>query len=77
MSEGASPLASIMVGFPVQTSKRQLGRRSRVDIAVKKNGYSNLDVKRIWIDTEATSYGVEATEPDLNPMAALVGSGIF
>ena len=66
-----------MVGFPVQTSKRQLGRCSRVDIAVKKNGYSNLDVKRIWIDTEATSCGVEATEPDLNPMAGLVGSGVF
>ena len=48
-----------------------------MDIAVKKNGYSNLDVKRIWIDTEATSRGVEAPEPDLNPMAGLVGSGVF
>lgn len=50
---------------------------SRVDIAVKKNGYSNLDVKRIWIDTEATSRGVEATEPAINPTVGLIGNGVF
>ncbi|MBI3431514.1 MAG: hypothetical protein HY018_04795 [Hydrogenophilales bacterium] len=48
-----------------------------MDIAVKKNGYSNLDVKRIWIDTEATSRGVEATEPAINPTVGLIGNGVF
>ena len=48
-----------------------------MDIAVKKNGYINLDVKRIWIGPEATSRGVEATKRDINPMAAPVGSGVF
>ena len=66
-----------MVGFPVPASKRQLRRGSRVDIAVEKNGYSNLDVKRIWIDPSATSRGVDAAEPDLNPMAGRGGSGVF
>ncbi len=66
-----------MVGLPAETSERQLGCWSRVDIAVEKNGYSNLDVKRIWIDTEATSRGVEAGKPAIKPVAGLADSGIF
>ena len=77
VSGGASPLASIMIGLPAETSKRQLGRWSRVDIAVEKNGYSNLDVKRIWIDSPATSRGGETNKPAIEPVAGFAGSGIF
>ena len=42
-----------------------------------KNGYSNLDVKRIWIDTEAPSRGVEDDETVSNPVAVSNGSGVF
>ena len=50
-----------------------------MDIAVKKNGYINLDVKRIWIDTEATSCGVKVTEPTINPVVGfeLLASGAW
>ena len=66
-----------MVGLPAAGSKRQLGLRTRAHIAVEKNGYSNLDVKRIWIGTKATSRGVEIAESPVNPAGGRVGSGIF
>lgn len=66
-----------MVGLPAAGSKRQLGLRTVARIAVEKNGYSNLDVKRIWIGTKATSRGVEIAESPANPAGGRVGSGIF
>ena len=64
-----------MVSLPVQTSKKQLGRRSRVDTTVGKNGYINLDVRSIWMVTVATSSGTAVAEPDINPMSGFVGYG--
>ena len=41
-----------------------------------KNGYSNLDVKRIWTGTEATSRCVEFAEPGINPMRGVGDDGM-
>src|SRR5574340_304095 len=47
-----------------------------VDIAVTKNGYINLDVKKIWIDTTVkTAAGATVTDLDLNPVVWGIGYG--
>lgn len=47
-----------------------------VDIAVTKNGYINLDVKKIWIDTTVkTDAGAKVTDLDLNPVVWGIGYG--
>ena len=74
---GTSPLPPIMVGLPAQMSKQQLGQRGRVDTAVTKNGYFNLDVKKIWRVTAATSSVALVTEPAVNPVCGPVDGGVF
>ena len=66
-----------MGGLLVKASKKPLGRRSRVDIAVTKNGKRNLDVKKNWIDTAVTSCGTKDTESGPYPATAIFGSGFF
>ncbi|KVW98900.1 OmpW/AlkL family protein [Thiobacillus denitrificans] len=46
-----------------------------VDIAVTKNGYINLDVKKIWIDTDVKSGGVKLTTLDIDPVVWGIGYG--
>ncbi len=46
-----------------------------VDIAVTKNGYINLDVKKIWINTDVKSGGVKLTTLDIDPMVWGIGYG--
>ncbi len=46
-----------------------------VDIAVTQNGYINLDVKKIWIDTDVKSGGVKLTTLDIDPVVWGVGYG--
>ncbi|MBW8365500.1 MAG: outer membrane beta-barrel protein [Rhizobium sp.] len=46
-----------------------------VDIAVTKNGYINLDVKKIWIDTDVKSGGVKLTNLEINPVVWGIGYG--
>ncbi len=46
-----------------------------VDIAVTKNGYINLDVKKIWIDTDVKSGGAQLTHLEINPVVWGVGYG--
>jgi outer membrane protein W len=48
-----------------------------VDIAVTKNGLPNLDVKKIWIDTAATSCGIKVTQSGPYPAAWILGNGVF
>jgi hypothetical protein len=48
-----------------------------VDIAVTKNGKPNLDVKRNWIETAATSCGIKDTQSGPYPVATISGSGFF
>jgi len=45
-----------------------------VDIAVTKNGKPNLDVKKIWIDTAATSHGIKVTQSAPYPVAWILGN---
>jgi len=46
-----------------------------VDIAVTKNGYINLDVKKIWIDTDVKNNGVKLTTLEINPVVWGIGYG--
>jgi outer membrane protein len=46
-----------------------------VDIAVTKNGYINLDVKKIWINTDVKSDGAKLTTLDIDPMVWGIGYG--
>lgn len=47
-----------------------------VDIAVAKNGYINLDVKKIWIDTTvSTTAGAKVTDLDIDPVVWGIGYG--
>jgi len=46
-----------------------------VDITVTKNGYINLDVKKIWINTDVKSGGVKLTTLDIDPMVWGIGYG--
>ncbi len=47
-----------------------------VDIAVTKNGYINLDVKKIWIDTTVKSAaGATVTKLDIDPVVWGIGYG--
>ena len=46
-----------------------------VDIAVTKNGYINLDVKKIWIDTDVKANGVKLTTLDIDPVVWGIGYG--
>ena len=47
-----------------------------VDIAVTKNGYINLDVKKIWINTTVnTTAGVKVTDLDIDPVVWGIGYG--
>lgn len=46
-----------------------------MDIAVAKNGYINLDVKKIWIGTEVTAGGAHLTDLDLDPWVFGIGYG--
>lgn len=46
-----------------------------VDIAVTKNGYLNLDVKKIWIDTGVKAGGAKLTNLEINPVVWGIGYG--
>lgn len=46
-----------------------------VDIAVSKNGYLNLDVKKIWIDTDVKLDGAKLTNLEINPVVWGIGYG--
>lgn len=47
-----------------------------VDIAVTKNGYLNLDVKKIWIDTTVkTTGGAYVSSLDIDPVVWGIGYG--
>lgn len=46
-----------------------------VDIAVTQNGYINLDVKKIWIETEVKNGGAKLTDLGINPIVWGIGYG--
>src|SRR5574340_983807 len=63
-------------GFTVDHNSVGGALQAGVDIAVTKNGYINLDVKKIWIDTTVkTAAGATVTDLDLNPVVWGIGYG--
>ncbi len=46
-----------------------------VDFAVTKNGYINLDVKKIWINTDVKAGGAKLTNLEINPVVWGIGYG--
>lgn len=63
-------------GFKVDSNSFGGALQAGVDIAVTKNGYINLDVKKIWIDTTVkTTAGATVTDLDINPVVWGIGYG--
>ena len=63
-------------GFKVDSNSVGGALQAGVDIAVTKNGYINLDVKKIWIDTTVkTAAGATVTNLDINPVVWGIGYG--
>lgn len=63
-------------GFDVDSNSVGGALQAGVDIAVTKNGYINLDVKKIWIDTTVkTTAGATVTDLDINPVVWGIGYG--
>lgn len=63
-------------GFKVDSNSVGGALQAGVDIAVTKNGYINLDVKKIWIDTTVkTTAGAKVTDLDINPVVWGIGYG--
>ena len=62
-------------GFKVDSNSFGGALQAGVDIEVTKNGYINLDVKKIWIDTDVKSGGVKLTNLEINPVVWGIGYG--
>ncbi|MDP1646286.1 MAG: OmpW family outer membrane protein [Thiobacillus sp.] len=63
-------------GFKVDSNSVGGALQAGVDIAVTKNGYINLDIKKIWIDTTVkTAAGAKVTDLDINPVVWGIGYG--
>ncbi|MDP2266113.1 MAG: OmpW family outer membrane protein [Thiobacillus sp.] len=62
----------------LQVDKNSFGGalQAGVDIEITKNGYLNLDVKKIWIDTTVkTAAGAKVTNLEINPVVWGIGYG--
>lgn len=63
-------------GLKVDSNSFGGALQAGVDIAVTKNGYLNLDVKKIWIDTTVkTTAGAHVSSLDIDPVVWGVGYG--
>jgi outer membrane protein len=62
-------------GFNIDENSWGGALQAGVDIAVTKNGYINLDVKKIWIGTEVTSGGSHVADLDIDPWVYGIGYG--
>lgn len=64
-------------GFKLDNNSFGGALQAGVDIAVSKNGYLNLDVKKIWIDTTVkdSATGATVTNLDINPVVWGIGYG--
>lgn len=63
-------------GLKVDSNSFGGALQAGVDFAVSKNGYINLDVKKIWIDTTVkTVAGAKVTDLDINPVVWGIGYG--
>ncbi len=64
-------------GFKVDSNSFGGALQAGVDIAVTKNGYINLDVKKIWIDTtvKSATTGAKVADLDIDPVVWGIGYG--
>jgi outer membrane protein len=63
-------------GLKVDSNSVGGALQAGVDIAVTENGYINLDVKKIWIDTTVkTTAGAKVTDLDIDPVVWGIGYG--
>lgn len=64
-------------GFEIDQNSFGGALQAGVDFAVTKNGYINLDLKKIWIDTTVTSAatGATVTNLDIDPLVIGIGYG--
>lgn len=63
-------------GFKVDSNSFGGALQAGVDIEVTKNGYINLDVKKIWIDTDVTTTaGAAVSSLDIDPVVWGIGYG--
>lgn len=62
-------------GFNIDENSFGGALQAGVDIAVSKNGYINLDVKKIWIGTDVSSGGSHVTNLDIDPWVYGIGYG--
>ena len=63
-------------GLKVDSNSFGGALQAGVDIAITKNGYLNLDVKKIWIDTTVkTTAGAKVTDLDIDPVVWGIGYG--
>lgn len=62
-------------GFKIDQNSWGGALQAGVDIAVTKNGYINLDVKKIWIGTDVSAGGSHVTNLDIDPWVYGIGYG--
>ena len=63
-------------GLKVDSNSFGGALQAGVDIEVTKNGYINLDVKKIWIDTDVTTTaGAPVSSLDIDPVVWGIGYG--
>lgn len=64
-------------GFTVDSNSFGAALQVGVDIAVTQNGYINLDVKKLWIDTtvKSATTGAKVADLDIDPVVWGIGYG--
>ncbi|MBT9567702.1 MAG: OmpW family protein [Thiobacillus sp.] len=64
-------------GFKVDNNSFGAALQAGIDIAVAKNAFINLDVKKIWIDTKvrSASTGAHVADLDIDPVVWGIGYG--
>ena len=65
----------LATGYSVDKNSFGGALQAGVDIAVTKNGYLNLDVKKIWINTDVKLDGAKLTNLEINPVVWGIGYG--
>jgi outer membrane protein len=65
------------VNIPLETESDSFGAALQVgaDFEVGKNMFVNVDLKKVWIDSDLTALGVRVSSIDVDPLLLSVGFG--
>jgi outer membrane protein len=65
------------VNIPLETERDSFGAALQVgaDFEVAKNMFVNVDLKKVWIDSDLTALGVRVSSIDIDPLLVSVGLG--